>query len=426
MSEPKAHVAVLIDFDSLARCASPAGEPWSPGDISAAILRYAGGVGRVTLARAYADWSRRGDDAKTVQSARVVPVLCPTGPAGEDRAPFRLTVDAIELIYAGGEPDAFVIATADGRLLPLVHALRADGADVVLVTPSAASVDDMKAEADFAATLGDVLAGAVGPASTPRASSDGEEGAEGEDVEEAEAPPTPPTRPSPRAASTPDRGVRPAFGDAPRRPQFDERPSSQGRSGDMRPGGFDGPPRRGFDAPPRGGFERGPRGSYGDAPARGGYDRPPRGGYGDGPPRGFEPAPMDFTGYDWGSFVKLIDELEHRLPFVGVRYLVNKVLGPRNCGLEDPRLKRDLINRAVDEGMIEMFEVGNLEGRGDPVTACRLDRKNSAVTNVLGGETETPTVAEARDEFEPMTPGAHTGGATLDLSGADAGATDDE
>ena len=404
MSEPKAHVAVLIDFDSLARCASPAGEPWSPGDVSAAILRYAGGVGRVTLARGYADWSRRGDEAKTVQAARVVPVLCPTGAAGEDRAPFRLTVDAIELIYAGGEPDAFVIATADGRLLPLVHALRADGADVVLVTPSAAAVDDLKAEADFAATLGDVLAGAVGPASTPRVSSDGEEEAEGGEAEAAEAPHG---ELAPRAELASDRGTRPAFGDGRQRPQPDARHA-----------GFEGPPRRAFDGPPRGGFERGPRGGYGDAPVRGGYDRAPRGGYGDGPSRGYAPEPfapkMDFANHDWNSFVTLIDELEHRLPFVGVRYLVNKVLGPRNCGIDDPRLKRDLINRAVDDGLIEMFEVGNLEGRGDPVTACRLDRKNAAVVKVLGGETATPSVREARDEFEPL-----SGGEKLDLTQQD-------
>ncbi len=72
--------------------------------------------------------------------------------------------------------------------------------------------------------------------------------------------------------------------------------------------------------------------------------------------------------------MRLVDELEQRLPFVGVRYLVNKVMGPRNAGLEDPRQKRELINRAVDDGVLEMYEVGNVEGRDDPVTACRLDR----------------------------------------------------
>src|SRR5207244_2549740 len=112
------------------------------------------------------------------------------------------------------------------------------------------------------------------------------------------------------------------------------------------------------------------------------------------------PAPLDLENYDWAGFVKLIDELEHRLPFVGVRYLVNKVLGPRNCGIDDPRQKRDLINRAVDEGILEMYEVGNVEDRRDPVTACRLDRKNPLVVSVLGAETSTPVVAEAKEGEE--------------------------
>jgi hypothetical protein len=102
---------------------------------------------------------------------------------------------------------------------------------------------------------------------------------------------------------------------------------------------------------------------------------------------------VDFSRYDWAPFVRLIDELEHRLPFVGVRYLVNKVLGPRNCGIEDPRQKRDLINRAVDDGLIEMYEVGNVGERRDPVTACRLDRKNAVVVSVLGADTQSPAVA---------------------------------
>ena len=112
--------------------------------------------------------------------------------------------------------------------------------------------------------------------------------------------------------------------------------------------------------------------------------------------------------------MKLIDELEHRLPFVGVRYLVNKVLGPRNCGTDDPRQKRDLINRAVDDGILEMYEVGNLEDRRDPVTACRLDRKNPVVVGVLGAETTTPVVQEAREDGDGQGddgPGGDDGGA---------------
>ncbi|MFO0931527.1 MAG: hypothetical protein U1E39_02320 [Planctomycetota bacterium] len=94
--------------------------------------------------------------------------------------------------------------------------------------------------------------------------------------------------------------------------------------------------------------------------------------------------------------MRLVDELEHRLPFVGVRYLVNKVMGPRNAGIEDPRQKRELINRAVDDGVLEMYEVGNVEGRGDPVTACRLDRASPVVVRFLGPASRAPSVPASR------------------------------
>jgi hypothetical protein len=52
----------------------------------------------------------------------------------------------------------------------------------------------------------------------------------------------------------------------------------------------------------------------------------------------------------------------------------------------------------VDEGLIEMYPVGNLEDRSDPVTACRLDRKNPVVVSILGSDTVAPVVPEAGPE----------------------------
>lgn len=146
-------------------------------------------------------------------------------------------------------------------------------------------------------------------------------------------------------------------------------------------------------------------GGGGDAPRQGDARGPQRGGrrghhddrrvpYFD-PGRGAEP---DFSSYEWSHFVQLIDELEERLPFVGVRYLVNKVLGVHNCGIDDPRLKRDLINQAVDEGIIELYTVGNVDDRLDPVTACRLDRKNDIVLSVIGEGEDL----EDDEDFEPF------------------------
>jgi hypothetical protein len=317
MDEQRAQVALLIDVETVV--STTPSDADAVGALAGALHRYASGVGRVALARAYGDWAPAA--ARATQGARVLPVLVPPAPAGTRRAAVRLAAEALEALYVGGEPDAFVIATGDPALLPLVQAIRADGSEVVVVHPSSVPFDDVRAEADRAATVEDVLAGAVALPSPPRPARD-----DGWDE---------PEEPPPRRE--PDR-----YGPA-RRPSH--------------------PPRdRDFDRAPR-------------APA----------------------PPIDFATYDWTAFVRLIDELERRLPFVGVRYLVNKVLGPRNCGVDDPRQKRDLINRAVDEGILEMYTVGNLDERADPVTACRLDRKNPTVASILGSESAPPTVAREGD-----------------------------
>lgn len=316
MSPSPAHVALLVDAADLRTgllaggAAGSADESrwgaYAPGEVARALVRYAGQVGRVTLARAYADWSRLGGAAREMTAARLSPVLVPATPAGEDRSHLQLTVDALQALFAGDEPEAFLLVTSDATLLPLVQALRADGSEVTVISCAASADEELRQEADRFLTVEEVLGGAVGQPAPAR------------DRSAAEAP----------------------------------------------------------------------------APARGGWgERPPR------PGRAAHPTPVlgpevDFAAYDWAPFVRLIDELEQRLPFVGVRYLVNKVLAQHNCGTDDPRLKREILNRAQDEGLLEMFPVGNVGDRSDPVTACRLDREHAAVLAVLGASPPPPPVDE--------------------------------
>src|SRR5206468_1041556 len=85
MSPTRAHVAVFVDFASLSR----AGVTEPAGTLAQALLRYAAGAGKVTLARGYADWGARANEAKDVSGARIAPVLVLGGavaPASEPRA----------------------------------------------------------------------------------------------------------------------------------------------------------------------------------------------------------------------------------------------------------------------------------------------------------------------------------------------------
>ena len=351
-SESRAHVALLVDVahlrTGLGACAVPveaaagggaaAAAPadavrWGGhalGDVARALVRYAGQIGRVTLARAYADWSRLGAAARDVTAARLSPVLVPASAQGEDRSHIQLTVDALQALFAGDEPEAFLLVTGDATLLPLVQALRADGSEVTVVSCMAAIDEELRGEADHFVALEDVLQGVPGVPAQAR---------------DRAAEPVESSRPwaAPSYA--------PAF--------------SSGA-------GFSGGGGRGWTEPPA----RAPRAG------RPGHPTPILG------------PEIEYAAYDWSPFVKLIDELEQRLPFVGVRYLVNKVLAGHNCGTDDPRLKRELINRAVDDGLIEMFPVGNVGDRADPVTACRLDRSNAAVVTVLGPSTTPVPVSE--------------------------------
>lgn len=350
MPAPRAHVALLVDFANIRQQIRPAGgtsavsedalpadgppadvspmDDVSPTDIARSLVQFAGGVGRVGVARAYADWSREPKVARELNGTRLAPVLVPATEDGEDRSHIRLVVDAMEALYNGDEPDAFVIASSDPSLVPLVQAIRADGSEVIVVAADEEAADEMLAEADHFARLADVLEGLVGEPVQPR-----------------------------------------DFGDR-------ERGRGRGR-------GRAAKAKRAEDRAPR------ERGYYSSTPLL------------------TEP---DFDGYDWSGFVRLIDELEQRLPFVGVRYLVNKVLGPHNCGVDDPHIKRDLINEAVDEGMIEMYTVGNVNERTDPVTACRLDRENPEVQRALeldedAGHADAEVAGSAGGDSDPAAGG---------------------
>ena len=93
--------------------------------------------------------------------------------------------------------------------------------------------------------------------------------------------------------------------------------------------------------------------------------------------------PVDWEGYDWTGFIRLIRDLDKKLNFVGLRYVATKVLNPHNCGLSDRGHKQELLNRAIDTGIIHPYQVDNIEEGGEPVSACRLNAENPLVAEVL-------------------------------------------
>jgi hypothetical protein len=109
------------------------------------------------------------------------------------------------------------------------------------------------------------------------------------------------------------------------------------------------------------------------------------------PPRARAPAaPLDLETYDWTRLVVLLRDLEAKMPFVGMRWLKNKVLGPHNVGVAGIGEKQLLLNRAVEEGLVETYRVGNRDEAGEPVTACRLLREHAKVVAILAAHPAPP------------------------------------
>jgi hypothetical protein len=102
---------------------------------------------------------------------------------------------------------------------------------------------------------------------------------------------------------------------------------------------------------------------------------------------------IDFATYDWTRLILLMRDLEMKMPFVGMRWLKNKVIGPHNVSAVTIADKQLLLNKAVEEGLLETYRVGNRDEAGDPVTACRLVRTSERVIHVLDAHPVQPTVS---------------------------------
>lgn len=110
--------------------------------------------------------------------------------------------------------------------------------------------------------------------------------------------------------------------------------------------------------------------------------------------------PFDPELFDWTRLVLLLRDLEARMPFVGMRWLKNKVIGPRNVGAANPAEKQALLNRAVEAGLLETYQVDNRDEGGDPVTACRLVRGHAKVQAILAANPMESAAPPVVDEGE--------------------------
>lgn len=128
MADPASHVAIYIDFDNvvISRASQVRDSGESEKIAVDVLLDFANRYGRLTIARAYADWSvKKNRDYKDQLVARAVD-LVQLFPASRTKngADIRLAVDAIEDLYLRDDLTHVVIAAGDSDFVPLAQRAR--------------------------------------------------------------------------------------------------------------------------------------------------------------------------------------------------------------------------------------------------------------------------------------------------------------
>lgn len=85
--------------------------------------------------------------------------------------------------------------------------------------------------------------------------------------------------------------------------------------------------------------------------------------------------------YDWGPFIRRINQLEREHNFLSVKWLNEKKLA------DDPAM-RESLQVAIKYGILEMFWVENPKNPAFKTRGCKLARQHPVVKKVLGDKRE--------------------------------------
>jgi uncharacterized protein (TIGR00288 family) len=88
--------------------------------------------GKIVVKKAYADWTRYSDSRNDFHEAGLELIEVPKRRlAGKNSADIRLVVDALDMSWAKGHIDTFVIVSGDSDFSPLVSKLKENGKHVI-------------------------------------------------------------------------------------------------------------------------------------------------------------------------------------------------------------------------------------------------------------------------------------------------------
>ncbi len=129
MSQPsERNLALFIDFDNVAIGARDSRQRFDVRLLLQRVLEK----GKVVVKRAYADWHYYKEHMTSLHEAAIELIEVPAPKiSGKNSADIRLVVDAIDLCYAKGHIDTFVIVSGDSDFSPLVSKLRENDKRVI-------------------------------------------------------------------------------------------------------------------------------------------------------------------------------------------------------------------------------------------------------------------------------------------------------
>lgn len=148
-------VAVFIDFENIYISVR---NQYDANPNFESIMDQCQRYGRVTIARAYADWYRYPRVTNALYANAVEPMYVPTyhydrdegrmGRAIKNSVDMHLCIDMMKTLYAYPNIDTFVLITGDRDFIPLVNATRQQGKRIVVIGVAHATASHLAQAAD--------------------------------------------------------------------------------------------------------------------------------------------------------------------------------------------------------------------------------------------------------------------------------------
>jgi len=126
--ELERRLAVFIDFENLALGFKGSSEKFDVARVLARLVEK----GKIIVKRSYADWSRYTEYKRSFHEAAIELIEIPKRDlTGKNSADIRLVVDAMDMAFAKGHIDTFVIVSGDSDFSPLVSKLKENGKHMI-------------------------------------------------------------------------------------------------------------------------------------------------------------------------------------------------------------------------------------------------------------------------------------------------------